>query len=359
MYIGFKRLVRHEVIKSERVHTLPLRKHLPLIRNALMKKQYTRFTEDERIELYAYLKQGLSMIGISDLLGRHRSTLYRELKRNTGLKGYRPKQADLLAEERKQRNSFTKWTQEIEDYVKLATSLDYSPKQICTQMRLDKIPKISHERIYQFLIQDKKNGGKLYTHLRIMGKRKYKKRYGKNDYRGQIPNRIDISKRPKAIDDRIRFGDWEADLVSGSHHKGFLVTLVDRKSRYTLIGHVRQKTAELVTAETIRLLKESCLRVRSITYDNGREFNGHMEVSREMNCKTYFARPYHSWERGTNENTNGLIRQYFPKGSNLRYVNSFDLLHAMNRINNRPKEVLGNKTPQMVAYNTPRVALAS
>ena len=226
-------------------------------------------------------------------------------------------------------------------------------------MTLDGLETVSHERIYQFIYEDMAKGGALYKHLRIRGTKKYKKRYGKNDYRGQIPNRVDIDKRPKFIEKRNRMGDWEADLVSGVHHKGFLVTLVDRKSRFTLIGHVSHKTKDLVTAESIKLLKGCGLPIQTITYDNGREFNGHEVVAKELDCKTYFAKPYHSWERGTNENTNGLIRQYFPKGKDLRNVERVDLTHAMNRINNRPREVLRFKSAQMVAYGSPRVALAS
>jgi transposase, IS30 family len=264
-----------------------------------------------------------------------------------------------LTQERSQRRKFTKWTQKVENYITCAVQLDFSPKQISKTMALDNIEKVSHELIYQFLIEDMNEGGLLYKHLRIKGTNKNKKRCGKKDYRGQRPHRVDIGERPQIVEDRTRIGDWEADLVSGAHHKGLLVTLVDRKTRYTLIGHVSHKRADLVTAEPIRLLKSSYLPVKTITYDNGREFNGHMIVAESLNRKTYFAKPYHSLERGTNENTNGLIRQYFPKGSDLRIVKEVDLQHAMGRINNRPKEVLDYNSPTMFAYGSPRVALAS
>ena len=324
-----------------------------------MKKQYTHLTDEERIELYALRKARMPMVVICKKLGRHRSTIYRELKRNTGNNGYRAKQAHESALKRRKSATYSKWTTEVEKYVTTALKVDFSPKQISATMAFDGITVVSHERIYQFIYANKDAGGDLYKHLRIRGIKKYRKRYGTNDYRGKIPDRVDIDKRPKALEKRKRFGDWEADLVSGAHHKGFLVTLVDRANRYTLIGHVEYKTSELVTAETIRLLKESKLLVRTVTYDNGREFNGHMSVAEALNCKTYFAKPYHSWERGTNENTNGLIRQYFPKGTDLRMVDASDIQHAMDRLNNRPKEVLGFKTPMMVAYDLPRVALAA
>ena len=146
--------------------------------------------------------------------------------------------------------------------------------------------------------------------------------------------------------------------MSGSHHQRFLVTLVDRKSRFTLIGHV-EKTSDLVSSEIIRILRCSDMPVETITFDNGREFNGHELVSEAFACETYFAKPYHSWERGSNENANGLIRQYFPKGSDLRNVLPIDLKYAMSRINNRPRKVLSYRSPHMVAYGSPRVALAS
>jgi IS30 family transposase len=324
-----------------------------------MKKQYTHFTDEERMEFYALRKAGTIMTKICQLMGRSRATLYRELNRNSGDRGYRPKQAQVRAQKRLESPRHSKWSVAVQAYVTKALETDFSPKQISATMTLDGLEAISHERIYQFIYQDMQAGGMLYTHLRIRGTKKYRKRYGKHDYRGKIPNRVDIDQRPKNIENRKRTGDWEADLVSGAHHKGFLVTLVDRKTRFTLIGHVKHKTVELVTAETIRLLQESKLPVHTVTYDNGREFNGHMSVAHALDCKTYFAKPYHSWERGTNENTNGLIRQYFSKGTDLRIVEKADIEHAMDRLNDRPKEVLDFKSPRMVAYGSPRVALAA
>ena len=324
-----------------------------------MKKQYTHLTDEERIELYALRKADFSMKSISIHMGRSRSTLYRELQRNSGKRGYRPKQAQAQARARIISTRYSKWDAQIEEYVIKLLEMDWSPRQISKTMIFDGIETVSHERIYQFIYQDMAAGGLLYKHLRIRGVKKYKKRYGVKDYRGTIPGRVDIEKRPKHIEKRKRQGDWEADLVCGVHHKGFLVTLVDRASRYTLIGHVEHKTAVSVAAEITRLLKESALPIHTITYDNGREFNHHLNVAIALGCNTYFAKPYHSWERGTNENTNGLIRQYFPKGTDLRYVSAERLDFVMDRLNNRPKEVLDFKTPNMVAYGLPRVALAS
>ena len=345
-------------ISGEKVYTSSLLKHT-LLKGCIMKKSYTQLTDEDRIELYALRKAGKTVIDISAVMGRHPSTLYRELSRNTGKRGYRPKQAQERAENRREAAVYRKWNDDIEAYVVRALKKDLSPRQISKTMALDGVETVSHERIYTFIYEDQKSGGELYKHLRIRGVKKYKKRYGAKDYRGKIPGRVDIDKRPKEVEKRDRFGDWEADLICGVHHRGFLVTLVDRANRYTLIGHVEYKTVLLVTAEIIRLLKESGLPVCTVTYDNGREFNGHQNVAAALNCDTYFAKPYHSWERGTNENTNGLIRQYFPKGTDLRVVSNHKIIFVMDRLNNRPKEVLDFKTPKMVAYGLPRVALAS
>ena len=201
----------------------------------------------------------------------------------------------------------------------------------------------SHEWIYRHILADKEAGGDLYTHLRINGKRKRRKRYGKNDYRGKIPGRVPIEDRPDSVENRQFYGDWEADLVVGSHHHGFLVTLVERKTKLTRIGSVERKTASSVSGEIIRLLNG--YRVRTITYDNGREFCEHLEVNAALNCKSFFANPYHSWERGLNENTNGLIRQYFPKGTDLRQVAPEDIAFVEARLNKRPRKTLDFAAP--------------
>jgi len=222
---------------------------------------------------------------------------------------------------------------------------EHSPEQISCTMWERVGVKISHERIYQHIWQDKTQGGDLYRKLRIAGVKKRRKRYGKKDWRGKIPNRVDIDQRPAIVEKKTRVGDWEADLVSGVHHRGFLVTLVERRSKYTLIGQVRHKTAANVTTEIMRLLAPHTERVETITYDNGREFSEHTLVNKHLECQSYFAKPNHSWERGLNENTNGLIRQYFPKGMDLREVSREELAFAMERLNSRPRKTLAFKTP--------------
>jgi IS30 family transposase len=204
---------------------------------------------------------------------------------------------------------------------------------------------VSPECIYQHIWENKRQGGDLYRSLRIGGTKRRRKRYGKKDWRGRIPNRVDIDQRPIAVAEKIRIGDFEGDLVSGARHQGFLVTLVDRVSKYTFIGHVVKKNAADVSAEIVRLLAPCKDRVKTITYDNGREFSLHEQVNERLTCQSYFAKPYHSWERGLNENTNGLIRQYFPKGMNFRQITREQIVHVMERLNNRPRKTLAYKTP--------------
>jgi len=225
---------------------------------------------------------------------------------------------------------------------------EYSPEQISCTMRGSVGTRVSHETIYQHIWQDKKHGGDLYRNLRIAGVKKRRKRYGQKDWRGKIPNRVDIDQRPAIVEKKTRIGDWEADLVSGVHHRGFLVTLVERRSKYTLIGQVRQKTAAEVTTEIVRLLTPHKERVQTITYDNGREFAAHEMVNEGLDCQSYLAKPYHSWERGLNENTNGLIRQYFPKGMDLRDVSREELAFVMKRLNHRPRKTLAFKPPHVI-----------
>ncbi|PIP78664.1 MAG: IS30 family transposase, partial [Gammaproteobacteria bacterium CG22_combo_CG10-13_8_21_14_all_40_8] len=174
---------------------------------------------------------------------------------------------------------------------------------------------------------------------------------GGKDWRGKIPNRGDIEQRPKLVEEKSRTGDWEADLVSGAHHQGFLVTLVERRRKFTLIGHVPHKQSLAVQQEIVRLLKPYQDLVHTITFDNGREFTGHEAIAQALQCQCYFAKPYHSWERGLNENTNGLIRQYLPKNSDLRNVSQDTLNKIMYQLNHRPRKTLDFHTPHELFWD--------
>lgn len=310
-----------------------------------MGMQYTQLTEGERNQIYALMQAKKRIREIAELLRRCPSTISREIKRNHGLRGYRPKQAHRKAMERRQTPRTRKMTHRIKEHIERQLKQEWSPEQISATMENEIGVRISHERIYQHIWDDKQDGGVLYQILRIAGKKRKRKKRGSKDWRGKIPNRIDIDQRPRLVDRKKRVGDWEADLVSGAHHKGFLVTLVERKHKYTLIGHVTNKTALAVQDEIIRLLSPIQSRVHTITFDNGHEFSRHETISQKLECQCYFAKPYHSWERGLNENTNGLIRQYCPKKSDLRNISQVKLTTIMDRLNSRPRKTLGYKTP--------------
>lgn len=323
-----------------------------------MGKSYTQLTEGERNQIYALLQVKKTQPEIARILGRDKGTISREIKRNTGLRGYRPKQAQRKAEERKRIPRTQKMTEPVVDHIESKLNEEWSPEQVSGTMEKEVGVQVSHETIYQYVWEDKKIGGELYKKLRLAGTKKRRKKRGSKNTRGKIPNRTDIDQRPKIVDQKKRTGDWEADLVCGAHHKGFLVTLVERKHKYTLIGHVQQKQSRAVQQEIVSLLKEYQANVHTITFDNGLEFAGHEEIAKALECACYFAKPYHSWERGLNENTNGLIRQYFPKKIDLRNVTQLDLDFIMDRLNHRPRKTLEYKTPQELFVRATKFGLA-
>jgi IS30 family transposase len=247
-------------------------------------------------------------------------------------------------------------TPELIKLVEAKIREDWSPEQISGWLLGEHSRILSHERIYQHIWSNKRKGGDLYKHLRRQGK-KYQKRSNGKTSRGQIKNRVSIDERPAIVDSKARVGDWEIDTVIGKGHQGVLVTLVERKTLYTLAGQVDSKHAEPVTIATINLLKpfEGC--VHTITADNGKEFAWHEEIAKQLKTKVYFAHPYHSWERGVNENTNGLLRQYFPKDTNLKNVTQKEVDAAVYKLNNRPRKTLGFKTPaEMIGRSFSRLA---
>ena len=235
---------------------------------------------------------------------------------------------------------------------------DLSPEQITGHRKDIGEPSVSPEWIYQRIYADKRNGGDLHTHLRCQKQRR--KRYGSIERRGQIKNRVSIEKRPAVVDLRSRVGDWEADTVIGKQGHSVLVTLVERKTRFTVAIKAANKTSRAVTDAICDYLKPYQERVLTLTYDNGREFAYHEEIARELTAEGFFAHPYHSWERGLNENTNGLIRQYIPKGKDIDDLSDEDVAKIINKINKRPRKCLGFKTPhQLFIGHNQHVALAS
>ena len=315
---------------------------------------YTQLAQGQRYQIYALKHIGNSQTKIAKFLGVHRSTVSRELKRNQGKKGYRPNQAHEFAVGRSKRKNFRIKPEQWKE-VKERLEFDMSPEQISNDLKKDNI-KISHERIYQYIYADKRHGGDLHLHLRCQ--KTYRKRTGSYDRRGKIPNAVSIDERPKEVEKRERLGDWEGDTIVGNRHKGAVVTLVDRKSGYLLMGQLKKREA-LLAANMAILLLNSVPYVETLTVDNGKEFSKHEKIDEETGVDTYFAHPYSSWERGTNENTNGLIRQYLPKSRRLDNVRDDEIIFVMHRLNHRPRKRLGYRTPHEVFFENQSVALGS
>lgn len=321
-------------------------------------KSYTQLTQAQRYQIYALMKAGLNQTEMADIVGVHKSTVCRELSRNTGRRGYRPQQAHRFCLQRRQQKACARIASSTWRLIEHLLREEWSPVQIATWLRQEARLQVSHEWIYQHVLADKQAGGTLYRHLRCQKQRK--KRYGVYSRRGRIPHAVSIEQRPAIVDTRRRFGDWELDTVIGKHHRQALVTLVERKSRLTLIVKVMRKTAEQVTIAIIQLLKPLSQWVHTLTVDNGKEFAQHLQLAKALNAKVFFAHPFASWERGLNENTNGLIRQYFPKKHDFTRITDKQVKHVMDKLNNRPRKCLGFKTPNQVFFGIqPNVALAT
>ena len=306
-------------------------------------KKYNHINTTQRIELATLHRNGYSINQISKQLKLHRSTIYRELKRNSRPRGsYEAYYANNLSEIRKERFAKNrKFTSQMIILIKeKLEKQQWSPEQINGYCIQNNIPMVSHERIYQYIYQDKENGGKLFEHLRT-GKKKYKKRYGKHKNRKIIiKNKVSIDERPEIINNKERYGDWEIDTIIGKNHKGAIVTVVERKSSFILIRKLKGKNASELAIETIRLMMPYKELVHSITSDNGLEFANHEYIAQKLNAQFYFAHPYSSWERGLSEYSNKLIRQYIPKKSSFNEFSN-DYLNEVNmKLNNRPRKLL-------------------
>jgi len=311
-------------------------------------KHYHQLTRDQRYGIYSLLKTGHNQSEIAEVLDVHKSTISREVKRNRGQRGYRHKQAHVKATNRRQGKVRPVIDGSTWVFIKSLIEEDWSPEQIHGWLQVNMDMTVSHEWIYQYILRDKQTGGSLYQHLRC--KKKRKKRYGANDRRGQLRNRLSIEERPALVETRERLGDWEADTIIGKRHHQAMVSIVERKSRFTLLRKVDRKTKTLVKMALIDLLEPFKKHVLTITNDNGREFADHESVAEALETTIYFAHPYSSWERGLNENTNGLIRQYFPKHRDFSTIAESEVDMVMNRLNNRPRKCLGFKTPNQVFF---------
>jgi IS30 family transposase len=317
---------------------------------------YQQLTQDQRYQIYAFLKAAFSQSAIARELGVDKSTIARQLKRNRGQRGYRPLQAQHLADSRRQvkanatRISIETW-QQVDAWLKP----HWSPEQISGTLKQQGKRAASHERIYHYIYADKRLGGDLHKHLRCQKQRR--KRYGKYDRRGQIANRKSIDQRPTIVANKERVGDWEIDTIIGKNHQQAIVSVVERKSKLTRLAKVERKTEAAVQAAVIHLLKPVAAWVHTITADNGKAFAGHEAIAVALSAEFYFAHPYHSWERGLKENTNGLVRQYFPKGSDFTAITDQQVQAVAARLNERPRKTLGFQTPNHVFFNSSTVAL--
>lgn len=298
----------------------------------------------QRYKIEGYLQINLKRAQIAKEIGLPKKTVNQEIKRNsnpqTGI--YKAEEAHQLYLDRMQKKrKAIHFTEEIKERVTTLLKEDYSPEQIAGTLK-----NISHQTIYKFVWNDKKKGGSLYKHLRNQGKRYQRKEvYKSND---PINDRKSIDLRPAIVEQRSRIGDYEVDLVMGANHKGAILTFNDRATGYTLLGHLPCKGAIHTKEMIAKLITENQLTIHTITSDNGKEFSKHKELSEEFNLDYYFAHPYHSWERGSNENYNRLLRQYFPKGADLRFISQEELERVQNKLNNRPRKRFGYMSPKQV-----------
>ena len=318
---------------------------------------YKQLAREQRYQIYALKRAGQNQTQIALVLGCHKSSISRELRRNCGQQGYRPYQADELSYDRQCAAYSSRIAWETWQQVEQLLRQEWSPEQIAGWLKREKQPTVSHECIYLYVYAEKRRGGTLHQHLR--SQKKQRKRYSGYIRRGQIPNRTSIDKRPKIVASKSRFGDWEADTIVGARHKGGILSVVERKSKLTRLRKLTTKAAAEMKDKAIELLAPLATKVHTITVDNGKEFCEHELIAAGLQARIYFAHPYSSWERGLNENTNGLVRQYFPKKYDFSKITDQELQQVEDRLNNRPRKTLGFRTPNEVFFKQRPVALPS
>lgn len=311
---------------------------------------YSQLTQEQRYQIYELKQQSFSPSRIARQIGVHRTTVLRELRRNSGERGYRPGQAHDKALERRARprrpSRLTPW---LRGEIQASLRKDWSPEQIAGRRRLQGQTTVGKTRIYRMIWEDAREGGDLHTHLRLAHKKR-RKRYGKPDRRGTLSNRVGIEHRPPVVEARSRIGDWEADTLLGRQERRAVVTLVERRSRFLVASTLRNRKAPTTAGTIAAVLEPHADRVLTITSDNGREFADHAFFASLLQAEVFFARPYHAWERGLNENTNGLLRQYLPKKRSLADLGERRLQRFVARLNHRPRKVLGFATPFEVFF---------
>lgn len=318
-------------------------------------------TAEQRYAISVLKKQNKSPKEIALTIGKDKSVVSRELNRNcdarSGKYHYDLAQRKYL-QRMKEKPKHIPFTEEVKKYMEKGLQDDLSPEQIVGRAKKEGKLCISHEWFYQHIWLDKKKGGELYKHLRTQGKR-YRKRGNNKDRRGIIPNRADIEQRPLIVEKKQRFGDFETDTVIGKNHKGALITHNDRKTGLVKIKKVSTKEASVVSKATIKTLMPLKQWLFTITGDNGKEFAQHEKISKELNIDFFFAKPCHSWERGANENLNGLVRQYFPKKTNFADITNEQVKEVEDKLNNRPRRRFGFLTPNEMFNQLQKVAFVT
>ncbi len=314
---------------------------------------YTHLNAEERLLIQRMRKMRKSQREIAELLGRNPSTISREIRRNiqNGARSYCGRWGQILSDKRKSYQYLRgrKIHGELEDKICEKLMLYWSPKQISGWLKKEEGLEISHESIYRYIYANSERHEQFKPFLR-QGRKLRRKRYGSGQRHSPIPNRIPIENRPAVVDLKERIGDWECDTLIGANHLGAFVPLVDRKSLYCLSKKVESKTADAVSKAIIAMLKPFKDKVHTLTFDNGGEFAQHEKIAKALKAETYFANPYSSWERGINENTNGLLRQFFPKKSNFTSVTQKELDAAVKLLNTRPRETRGYATPTEIFF---------
>ena len=315
-------------------------------------RTYRRLTYEDRCQLYALRRAGKTQAAISQALGFSQGTVSLELARNAGRRGYRFQQAQRSAQARQQqvRHQPRKLTSRVRRaLIRKLRAERWSPEQLSFWLRTARGLSLSPEWIYQMIWADKRGGGDLWRFLRRRGTR-YNRRGAPHAGRGVIPHRVDIAERPAIVAAKSRLGDWEGDTLVGTRHHGRLLTHVERKSLFTIISKLSRPTAQATHRATVHRLKPLRQHVHTITYDNGKEFAGHRTTAQCLHAQVFFATPYHAWERGVNENTNGLIRDFFPKGTDFSTIHPATVAKVERLLNRRPRKSLGFHTPNEVFH---------
>jgi len=313
---------------------------------------YHQITSAERYTIAALRREGFSFAQIGLRLGRHRSTISREYSRNASSHdgSYRPSVADRLSGARRWRSRRNRqFSAEDFEVVKELLREKWSPEQISGWLHRTGGLSISHETIYRYIWDNKAAGGSLYLHLRGSSKKR-RKRHNSYDSRGRLAGKKHISERPRSVEGRSTAGHWEGDTVVGGRHKDCITTLVERRSGFALIGKLPDRRKESTSRRLIDLIRYTKVPFKTLTLDNGTEFHDYERVEEETGVPIYFATPYHSWERGTNENFNGLVRQYLPKRQSQKHITQADCESIARQLNDRPRKRLGYRTPREVLF---------